>query len=163
MAFTFAAFSYIMALTVDAFLIFFAIFHVCILFLISAVFRTFSKLSKLRPIDNCFRRVEDGLQEPHRSVQQPQPSGVAGVHHAHIFQHVVLVCRRVVLPGPQRPPDRLPHPQVRQEAGHVRAGTLRPHLHHERGRFEQMSEGRLDQACVLSTLVFLLSLWVRDL
>ena len=36
MAFTFAAFAYIVALIIDAFLIFFAIFHVSILYLYEA-------------------------------------------------------------------------------------------------------------------------------
>ena len=106
MAFTFAAFAYIVALIIDAFLIFFAIFHVsahkssksrlwsllaqdstgnCITLLVkmrkqSSFSRNFVFIWLIFMLtDHCFRRVENGLQEPHRPVRIPQSSCSAGV------------------------------------------------------------------------------------
>ena len=85
MAFTFAAFTYIAALIVDAFLLFFSIFHVSIfvcMFCLSPVTMgtcsTDVKVTNLCfTLDNCFRRAEDWLQEPDRPVRLAQPSCAA--------------------------------------------------------------------------------------
>ena len=83
MAFTFAAFTYICALVIDAFLIFFAIFHVSKTFYSKALF-----YHNEFP-DHCIRRAEDRLQEPYRPMRQPEPPGAPGVHPAHRLQHPI--------------------------------------------------------------------------
>ena len=70
--------------------------------------------------DHFLRRAEDGLQEPDRPVQQPQPASAAGVLPAPLLQLPLPARRRVVLARPQRPAHRLPHPEIHEAARHVR-------------------------------------------
>ena len=93
MAFTFAAFAYIVALIIDAFLIFFAIFHVS--FSSYSLLKREKTASQFHPIvkfpiihldiwlviptDHCLWRVENRLQEPYRPVRLTQPSCIARV------------------------------------------------------------------------------------
>ena len=109
MAFTFAAFSYIAALIIDAFLLFFSIFHVSR--------ETCSKTPRrekpdLNVLDHSFWRAENWLQESHRPVQQPEPAGVTGIPAPHPHQHPLPGSRGVVHHPPQPPAHCLPHPQV---------------------------------------------------
>ena len=142
MAFTFAAFTYIVALIIDAFLIFFAIFHVSRVCSNlrrveqkKSIFCRASQSALLHQIlennlnrcsetviisDNCIWRTKNWLQEPDRPVRQSKPLGIAGIHPPFHLQLPVPDRGGVVQYRPQHPPHGLSCPQISQETSYVR-------------------------------------------
>ena len=174
MAFTFAAFAYIVALIIDAFLIFFAIFHVnnnpvIIVFVILMNFGQIIAFDELKtdyknPIDQCASLNPLVLPEYILHIFFNVLFLIAGEWFSlvlnapligyHVHRYVPNICAfSIVL---------ISKNQVHEPSCDVWGRVVRPNLHHERGHPEQVPEGGLDQAGILSPELLLLFIWVRD-
>ena len=81
-------------------------------------------MNDLSFIDHRVRRAENGLQKPHRPMQQPEPTGPARIHHARLLQPTVPDCRGVLQLGTEPTSYWLPRSQVSWGKNRIDVGTL---------------------------------------
>ena len=154
MAFNFSAFSYIIALILDAFLIFFSLFHVIAFDELKTDYKNpIDQCNSLNPVRLCaFNRLSTDekrvilctLRTPNlaKTTDQLQlldrvvlfvSAGPTRILAAPLFQRALRGLRGMVVVRLERPADSVPHKQVPFAAHHVRTRPVRSDEHNERG------------------------------
>ncbi|XP_074132368.1 protein cornichon homolog 2 isoform X1 [Sminthopsis crassicaudata] len=155
MAFTFAAFCYMLTLVLCASLIFFVIWHIIAFDELRTDFknpidqgnpaRARERLKNIERICCLLRKPQE-----HRTARGPR------VFHPRPLLPDVPVRRGVGDAGAQHPPPLLPPMEVLPPPGGRLRGHVRRRVHHERGHPQLLSEGVLVQTRLLPALLLLL-------
>lgn len=155
MAFNFPAFAYIVALIVDAFLIFFSLFHVI----------AFDELKTdyKNPIDQCnsLNPVSFGhILIVSHVIKHLFLACLTGVHTSYYFQHFICCLWRMVVTVFEHPINSLSYKSVQNSPCNVWIRHIWSYKYYECRYTHKVSEGGMDQAWILLAKLLLLLIWV---
>ena len=153
MSFPTSVSSYVVALAIDGFLLFFCSIHVSII--ISIVITIEHSI-----LVNNIWWADDISQEPYRAVCQPEPPGVARVWPPHGVHPPLPVCGGVVLILHQHPSPGVSWVQVQEQTCDEWARPLWSHHHLTHRQHQEGPGGGLVQGGLLYIVILLLYIWV---